>query len=298
LEQHDDVRAVGQRVEHLLGELRAGGDPRAADIAEELVSSLVQLYGAGLRRIVDLAKADDAGDRLLTALAADPVVESLLLVHDLHPLDTDARVQRALDRVRPYLGSHAGGVEYLGVDGQGVVRLRLSGSCNGCASSAETVRLAIAQAVEEAAPETAGVHVEGVVEPPKLLQIGRRSGAPAAAPPAPAWVRLTDPAPVETGTAAVSADGTPVLLCRLGGTLYAYRDACPACRAALGGAHLDSAEGSLTCADCGARFDVHLAGAALDGADRHLVPVPLLVDADGVRLAVSGGGLVGAGAGS
>jgi Fe-S cluster biogenesis protein NfuA len=105
---------------------------------------------------------------------ADPLVEALLLVHDLHPLDVDARIQRALDGVRPYLGSHAGGVEYLGVDGDGVVRLRLEGTCNGCPASTETVRSAIQRAVEDAAPETSGVHVEGVVTPtPGLLQISR-----------------------------------------------------------------------------------------------------------------------------
>ena len=35
------------------------------------------------------------------ALAADPLVESLLLVHDLHPLDADARIRRALEQVGP-----------------------------------------------------------------------------------------------------------------------------------------------------------------------------------------------------
>ena len=41
------------------------------------------------------------------------------MLHDLHPLDVDTRIQRALDKVRPYLGSHAGGVTYLGVTGEG-----------------------------------------------------------------------------------------------------------------------------------------------------------------------------------
>ena len=85
------------------------------------------------------------------------------------------RIQRALDRVRPYLGSHAGGVEYLGVV-DGVARLRLEGSCHGCPSSTVTVQLAITSAVQDAAPEVTEVVVEGMTAPPepKLLQIGRR----------------------------------------------------------------------------------------------------------------------------
>jgi Fe-S cluster biogenesis protein NfuA len=152
------VRDVGARVEELLGALRAGaGDP--GPVAEELVRLLVGLYGDGLGRIVAaLAGEGAAGAAVLDRLTADPLVESLLLLHDLHPLDVDARVQRALDRVRPYLGSHAGGVQYLGVH-DGVARLRLEGSCHGCPSSTITVQLAIQGAVQDAAPEVTDVVV-------------------------------------------------------------------------------------------------------------------------------------------
>jgi Fe-S cluster biogenesis protein NfuA len=99
-----------------------------------------------------------------------------LLLHGLHPDSVDARVQGALDRVRPYLGSHAGGIDYLGVDDAGVAHLRLQGSCDGCAGSAATVHSAVERAVLEAAPEVARVEVEGMVEPGagQLLQIGIR----------------------------------------------------------------------------------------------------------------------------
>ena len=70
----------------------------------------------------------------------------LLLLHGLHPLDLEARVRQALDKVRPYLRSHGGNVELLGVD-EGVVRLRLEGSCHGCPSSAATMRQTIEEAI-------------------------------------------------------------------------------------------------------------------------------------------------------
>jgi Fe-S cluster biogenesis protein NfuA len=89
-------------------------------------------------------------------------VASLLVLHDLHPRSTAERVLAALETVRPYLGSHAGDVEYLGLDPDNVVRLRLAGSCDGCPSSAVTVNLAIEKAIEEAAPEVIRVEVEGV----------------------------------------------------------------------------------------------------------------------------------------
>ena len=48
-------------------------------------------------------------------LATDDLVASLLLVHGLHPHDVERRVSDALDRVRPYLGSHGGDVDLLEV---------------------------------------------------------------------------------------------------------------------------------------------------------------------------------------
>src|SRR6202140_1696361 len=160
------VQKVGARVEELLGILAATSIGTAAPAAEELVSLLVGLYGGGLGRVVTLlGEQGDAGAEMLARIADDPQVEGLLLLHDLHPLDVDARIQRALDRVRPYLGSHAGGVEYLGVTEDGVAPLRLEGTCHGCPSSTVTVQLAIQGAIEEAAPEVSDVVVEGVSEP-------------------------------------------------------------------------------------------------------------------------------------
>jgi Fe-S cluster biogenesis protein NfuA len=300
-----DVRDVGERVERLLAALRsAPGDSGAA--AEELVRMLVGLYGDGLARIVAILREAD-GDRSLTALAGDPLVESLLLLHDLHPLDVDARIQRALDRVRPYLGSHAGGVEYLGVH-DGVAKLRLEGSCHGCPSSAATVRLAIEDAILDAAPEVSEVVVDGMTEPPTgpaLLQIGRApvtsqsdraaggsAEAAAAAGSAGAagsaaghgWFELPAIGPPSARPVIASAGGVEVLICAVRGTLYAYRDGCPSCGTSLAGGALDRER--LTCPSCGAGFDVRLAGQGIDSPGLRLDPLPLLADSAGVRVAL------------
>jgi Fe-S cluster biogenesis protein NfuA/nitrite reductase/ring-hydroxylating ferredoxin subunit len=285
------VREVGARVEKLLATLRSDGGPAMAAAAEELVGLLVGLYGDGLRHIVAALRADgDGGAALLDGLTEDPLVESLLILHDLHPLDVSTRIQRALDRIRPYLGSHAGGVEFLGVTEEGAARLRLEGSCNGCPSSTLTVRLAIRGAVEQAAPEVTDVIVEGVTEAPapQLLSIGRRPPQEADGPPGdPGWVSLPDSGPPTGRPVVMLADGVPVLVCSLRGTLYAYRDACPACGSSLAGGVLDAER--LRCPGCGARYDVRSAGRGLDDPASHLDPLPLLADSQGVRVAVPNG---------
>jgi Fe-S cluster biogenesis protein NfuA len=175
-----DAQAAGERVEALLDELGSHAGPQVAAIAEELVSCLVELYGAGLAEIIKIiGEHPEAGPWLMDALVADPLVESLLLVHDLHPLDTAARVRRAIDQVMPKLGPHAGQVELLGIDDQGIIRLRLERSGHGCQSSSATIQAAISKSVAEAAPEAADVDIDVVAAPAELplLQITRRPAA-------------------------------------------------------------------------------------------------------------------------
>ena len=170
------AQEAGQRVGELLTRLHSDAGPRAAAVAEELVACLVGLYGAGLAEIVRILGDDaEAGQRLLARLADDPLVESLLLIHDLHPVDIAVRVEQALDRVRPHLGSRT--AEQAGIDADGVLHVRLGGSGHACASSAATIREAIERVVAEAAPEASAVSVEDVPAPAgelPLLQITRR----------------------------------------------------------------------------------------------------------------------------
>jgi Fe-S cluster biogenesis protein NfuA len=154
-----DPRAAGERIEQLIDALGAGG-PVARDRAEELVRTVVDLYGAGLERLLEIVDAGGAlTDSTVDALAADELVSGLLVVHGLHPYGVVERVERALESVRPYLRSHGGDVELLGVDDRGVVTLRLLGHCDGCAGSTATLQSAVEDAVEAAAPEVLRIDV-------------------------------------------------------------------------------------------------------------------------------------------
>jgi Fe-S cluster biogenesis protein NfuA len=171
-----DAQKAGERVEALLAELGSQAGPQVAATAEELVSCLVELYGAGLAAIVQIIGQDASGPALMTRLAGDPLVESLLLLHDLHPLPVADRVQRAIDQVMPQLGSHAGSAEFAGLDEAGVVRIRLELTDHGRQAHAAAVQEALEQAVADAAPEASGVGFDLVTAAPELplLQIGRR----------------------------------------------------------------------------------------------------------------------------
>ena len=158
------------RIAELLEALARPAPVRAR--AEELVNLLMGLYGEGLARIVGMLGPAD-----LARLAQDSLLGSLLILHDLHPLTAAERVERALRQVQQQSGASAGGAELIGIDAQGVARVRLTGSGTGCGCSAAATRDGIEQAVLDAAPEVSRVEVQ---DPPKsapvLLQIGHGPG--------------------------------------------------------------------------------------------------------------------------
>jgi Fe-S cluster biogenesis protein NfuA/nitrite reductase/ring-hydroxylating ferredoxin subunit len=296
----DALRAAGDRIEALIDASGSGGVV-ARERAEELVRLVADLYGAGLERILDIMY--DRGhldDEVLAALAGDELVSSLLLVHGLHPYDVTTRVENALESVRPYLGSHGGDVELLDVTEDGVARLRLLGSCDGCPSSSVTLTLAVEGAVEAAAPEITTIEVEtsdgedGAGKGPLISVDSLRSRLdPAEADAAGAWEPAPLVAELEPGeVGGFTVGGMPVLACRIQADLFVFRDHCPRCTSRMAGATLERrlgypvGDGVLRCPTCRSHYDVRRAGACLDADGEHLAPLPLLVRDGVVSVAV------------
>ncbi len=298
-EPADSLEATGERINTLL-EASAAGGVVARERAEELVRLVADLYGAGLERVLTiLYEGGRLDDDVLAALAGDDLVSSLLLVHGLHPYDVGTRVEQALERVRPYLGSHGGDVELLEVTSDDVVRLRLLGSCDGCASSSVTLKLAVEGAIEAAAPEVVRIDVEEPTATPSagpLIStdsLWSRVGAGEIGEVGSAWETVPELAGLGDGAVTVCKVGqTTAVGCRVGSDLYAFVDRCGQCGASLGGATLGrllggaTGDAALRCPSCGAHFSVRRAGVCLERAELHLDPLPLLVDGSEVRVAV------------
>jgi Fe-S cluster biogenesis protein NfuA/nitrite reductase/ring-hydroxylating ferredoxin subunit len=274
-----DVGDRVARVEALLEQIESLPDRVAREAAMEMVQALLDLYGEGLARTIAPLDAETR-----RAVADDELVAHLLLLHDLHPVPVETRVHEALEEVRPYLDSHGGGVELVGVE-EGVVRLRMFGSCDGCPSSAMTLKLAIEDAIHKAAPDVVEVEAEGVSAPaapagPTLLQL-EVSDAVRGPDPAEGWATAGGlPELSGGGTLVKPVSGDSVLFIAIEDTYYAYRPLCPGCSEELETATLTGAE--LTCASCAQRFDIRRAGRCLDQPELYLEPVPLLVDDTGL----------------
>jgi Fe-S cluster biogenesis protein NfuA len=145
-----------QQIEELVAKIRGANDP-VRQAALDLVQAVMEFHASGIDRMMEIAAdSGDAGWQIIDAFAADEIVSNLLVLHGLHPVDLETRVRGALDRVRPYLNSHGGNVDLIEVN-DGVVRLRLIGSCNGCPSSSVTLKTAIEKAIHEAAPDVVAI---------------------------------------------------------------------------------------------------------------------------------------------
>ncbi len=234
------VQAVSARVEELLEALNSGGFGGAAPAAEELVGLLVGLYGDGLGADRDRpGRAGPAGrGRCWRSSPTTRWSRACCCCTACIRSDVDARIQRALDRVRPYLGSHAGGVEYLGclrrrrqaqARGQlprlpvldrdraaGHHRRRAGRRAGGNRGGGR--RHDDAAAASRSCCRSAGGRTRPRPEATTMIQAGNG-----------AWVTLPNIGPPSSRPVSAVADGVAVLVCSVRGTLYAYRDACAGC---------------------------------------------------------------------
>ncbi len=306
LDQHDFQQRIG-KIESLIQTIDDIANPTARANAKALVQALLDLHGMGLERMLDTVyESGPTGQTIIDDLGRDELVGNLLLLHGLHPLDLETRVLQALEKVRPYMRSHGGNVELLSITEEGVVKLRLEGSCHSCPSSRVTLKYAVEEAIYKVAPDVTAVEAEGVMESqparpdgfiPMSELLGGASPFAASAPlkmengsrggihNGDGWIGVDGLSLLKEGSLrTMDVSGMPVLFCHVGDAFYAYGNTCPNCGQLLGQAKL--AGPNLTCATCGHSYDIMRAGRDLDEPRLHLEPFPLLEENGQVKVAL------------
>lgn len=280
-------KAVNE-LETLVGTLERDGDERAL--------MLLQLMDAIHRPALELMLAGDYDH---------PIASAVMSMYDLVPLDEITQVEEALDEVRPYIESHGGGLELLDVEG-GIVHVRLSGSCHGCAASAMTLRRGVEEKLRERIPwfEEIVAHEPeengAEPDPPNALPMFQVApGAPVAkSEPHPTLVAaLKRPVFVDVGNLAdlpegelmaADVDGNSILIVNLDGEPYAFRNVCPTDgRNPLDGGRISG--NVLVCPWHNCAYDARSGKRADDDpGDRALAVVPIAVSSDGtMRIAAN-----------
>jgi Fe-S cluster biogenesis protein NfuA/nitrite reductase/ring-hydroxylating ferredoxin subunit len=274
----DDINAHGERLQRLLAEVEALPFPGARELIQDCMESVLGFYGTGLKRILQVVSEDGPeGRKVFRDLIRDDVVKGLLLIHDLHPLNLEDRLLEALDKVRPYLKSHGGNVELISLEND-VARLRLQGTCQSCASSSVTLELAIRHAIEQACPDLVHFEVGGVTQDKSAAsQVSRRAVTD--------WTVVKTAHQLEEGAwMPVRIGDVRLVVCKVNDTLYAYRNRCPACNMPLDTGSFEG--GFLSCA-LNHRYDVVHAGRCATIPSAHLDPLPLLVQENVVKVALT-----------
>jgi Fe-S cluster biogenesis protein NfuA/nitrite reductase/ring-hydroxylating ferredoxin subunit len=257
-----ELDAALAQLEQLVATLEREGDERAL-LALQLVDAI---HRPGLERVAE-------GD------LAHPLVQGLLAMYGIGA-EPELLAEEALDTVRPYIESHGGEVELLGME-DGVVRIRLAGACVGCAGSAMTLQRGIEEALRE--------HVPGFRE-----VVAEEAGGLDAAGPAlpmadvrrPVFVDVAADGELPEGALrAVEADGVPVLLGRLGGEVYALRNGCSVDGLPLEGSRL-TADGVLVCPWHNCAYDLRT-GARVDDEPGRLQVIPVAVRDGALKVAVN-----------
>jgi Fe-S cluster biogenesis protein NfuA/nitrite reductase/ring-hydroxylating ferredoxin subunit len=306
----DDPRV--ERLGVVLERLADHPDPEVRAAVADLVDGIRWLHAEGLQRLTGLLAEEP--DRFRRALD-DPQISNLLLLYDLVVVDERERAQEALESMRPYMREHGGEVELLGVT-EGVVRLRLLGSCHGCPSSTATLRQGIERTLAERLPGFHGLEVEGEGLPNvgsaardrRDARIGKaRSAEPVSFVPLERLLELEkrvaearggeerSPAPAQEAELGpldalpsgvlhgLLHDNYPILLLRTGGNVRAYQNTCPGTLLPL---HLGTLEdGVVTCPWHGCRFDVATGRRqAAEGPPLH--PLDVCVEGGQVRVRI------------
>jgi len=152
------------RIGEIVEQLESSADPSTRAMAKELVESLMALHGAGIERILEIAReAGESGVAIVGKCGRDELVSSLLLLYGLHPDDLRTRVAQAFEKSRRQIESHGGTAELLSVSEDGAVRLRLEVKSGGCgASSASSIKAALEAAMQNAAPDASSIVVEEI----------------------------------------------------------------------------------------------------------------------------------------
>jgi len=159
---NSEFQAHTEKIEQLVTRVNALEDADARATALELLQSLMDLHGAALARVLEVAnESGERGHKVVEKLGDDPLICGLLVLYGIHPLDFETRVRRAVEALKPALRKKSATAELLGISDNSV-QVKIEATGHGCGNSAEAVEELIEQTIVAAAPEVVEVVVEGV----------------------------------------------------------------------------------------------------------------------------------------
>lgn len=150
----DNLQTPFAELENQLRKLETIADPACRSVTTELLASVLRFHTTALERMLQLIEASEGGGAILAGLDRDPLVRSMLLVHDLHPESASMRVRRAITELEPYLQKREAKLEIITLE-EDCVRIKVTAGTH-----SGPVGATIEQAIRNAAPEVEQVIIE------------------------------------------------------------------------------------------------------------------------------------------
>lgn len=251
-----------------------------------LRKSIEELHKEAFSRLILLFKADPSTQAVLRQAASDEVVYAVLRHLGLVKPSLNERVEAALGHVRPFLQSHGGNVELVGLYPPDTVEIRLLGTCDGCPSSNLTLTEGVEKAIKEQCPEILTIKtVRGLSHQLNGHGISLHLVSPFAKPKDPGWqvaLRLEDIP--EDGILVKELHGHSLLFSRQGLQVSCFENAC-----AHMGMSLEMGEiydGILTCPYHGFQYSL-ITGECITAPEVQLVPYKIRVTGPNVEIQFS-----------
>jgi Fe-S cluster biogenesis protein NfuA/nitrite reductase/ring-hydroxylating ferredoxin subunit len=244
-------------------------DPLPRKAALDLKEAIEAFHHLALVHIVRTLREDPRGKELLFALVDDPAVHAVLALQGIIRPSLQARAEAALDGVRPYLQSHGGDVELVEIV-DGIAKVRLHGSCNGCSMSAVTLREGVEEGLVKGVEEITGIEVladEPTAAFIPLSTIGKKDTGWIAGPPA-------DAVPLG-GMLRFDLDDDSFIITNIDKRLAVFRNECVHQGMTLDGGMID--DGVLICPWHGFRYEAS-SGECLSAPGAQLPQIPLRID--------------------
>ena len=133
---------LAARVDELRDRMRHA-DEHARQLLEEMLAAVTAFNRAGLVELVQILRAEPAGEELLFAAVDRPEVMALLVAHDIVRVDRTMEVLRSVDQLRPYLAASNISLEVLRVDGDAAY----VSFGTGCSAPAPALKAEVLQAL-------------------------------------------------------------------------------------------------------------------------------------------------------
>ncbi len=221
-----------------LEDIVTGWDEGQRLTVQALKSAIEDLNKEAFKRLIRTLKDDPAVRARLAQSVTDPLVYGVLRFHGLVKESLQARIERALDEVRPFMATHGGDVELVAVKPPDTVEVRLIGACHGCPASSQTLTEGVEKAIRSHCPEILHIHQVSKGAPEGGARSGNGAGlvngestvhfiSPFALHAKAGWVEAGDITDIlEGGVVPVTIKNRAVLLSKRGGSVSCFDNQC------------------------------------------------------------------------